>query len=1408
MMKTKEDNHMDKDPDLSTLNDMPLAEKRALLARLMREDRQHEPLRSPLSSGQKALWFLHQSAPDSSAYHVALSIRIRSPLQIEALRQACQDLVDRHEQLRVAFIQENGVPVQHIPAQRPVDFRQFDVAGISEPTLDACVQSEYDAPFDLSNDALFRVRLFTLAPDHHVLLLVVHHIVYDGWSLWMNFEELARLYERRTGESMPDLSALDVSYRNYIYEQQNYLNSPEGEQAWQFWRKELAGELPVVTFPADRMRPPVQTYRGASHKIALTRELTAALRTLAQREGVTPFRLLLACFQTLLHRYSGHDVVRIGSPAAGRKDARFANVVGYFVNPVVLQADFSDDPSFRTLLQQVAQQASRALAHQDFPFPVLVERLKPHRDPSCSPLFQVSFVFQKTQRANGMIDFVAASEESGSSFRWGGLDIEHFDLAQQEGQFDLELELLDSEHRMFGSFKYNTDLYDADTIARLTENFLVLLEAVVADPEQTVSRIPILSNAEAKQVLSFGGAHTAAQYPAICLQHSFEQAAVQHADRIAVCLGDQQLSYAELNRRANQLAHALREHGVGRNTLVGLFVERSIEMVVGLLAILKAGGAYVPLDPKLPSDRLAFIAEDSGIRMLLTQSALADQLPLPHAKQLLIDRPELWQANNAAENPSPINETGDLAYIIYTSGSTGKPKGSEITHANVARLFSATHSWFGFDHNDVWTLFHSFAFDFSVWEIWGALLYGGRLVIVPHEVSRSPAEFLRLLRYEQVTVLNQTPSAFQQLIQAEAQQSRDAQDELALRWVVFGGEALDVQALAPWFERHGDAKPRLVNMYGITETTVHVTFRPLSIDDVARRRSVIGVPIPDLRLYLLDRNLQPVPIGVAGEIHVAGAGLARGYLHRPDLTEARFIRHSMASGVKERLYKTGDLGRYLPNGDIEYLGRLDRQVKLRGFRIELGEIESALTAHPDIDQAVVLVHRRQDGNQQLVAYLVARTDAAPDTASLRRFLAASLPDYMVPALFITLDRFPLTGNGKLDQQALPDPNQYCAQRGNLRAPRDETERRLTLLWEKLLQRRPIGIDDNFFDLGGHSLLAVSLINNINRELGTSLAVTMLFRFPTVALLAEQIRAGTPGDAATAASALVPIQPEGTEPPFFCVAGGGGSVLYFYPLAQALPQQQPFYGFQAVGLDGRCEPLQRVEDMAAHYVEELLRLQPTGPYRLGGHCFGSWIAFEMAQQLLRRGESIELLTVIDAPAPHMVAQRPAPECDEADWLLQLAKILVEAGMADISVDVDTLRSMDPQERLSHFRDRMQAAGMLPEGEGIDQVRGLLNVFVANNKARYMPQDARPLPIVLLRASESHPDYDYSGADTPGVPVEQSTLGWEAFASSPVAVHMVPGNHITMMSDTCAPAMAAALAQHLEPEEAIEPTKAAA
>jgi amino acid adenylation domain-containing protein len=1113
----------------------------------------------PLSFAQQRLWFIEQLTPGTAVYHIPLAVRFSGALDLAALARSFSALVERHEMLRTTFPAERGQPVQQIAPTLELPLATLDLSALPAAQRTAQTQqrlrTETQTIFDLARGPLWRARLIRLSDDDHVLIVTLHHIISDAWSMGVLIQELATLYEAFSAGQPSPLPELPIQYVDFACWQREWLaQGDELETQLAYWKRQLAGRLPVLELPTDHPRPAGQSLRGARQPVVFSPAHSDVFQSLCQHERITLFMLMLASFDVLLARYTGQTDILIGSPIANRNRVDTVGLIGFFVNTLVLRSDLSGNPTYRTLLARVRDAAIGAYAHEDLPFEQLVEALQPERDPSHTPLFQVMFVLQNAPAPK---------------IELPQLSIQILPSERATTKFDLDLTLLQGPAGLHGFFEYNTDLFEATTIMRLARHFQTLLTDAVAHPDRRISELRLLPKPERQQLLEAANGRQSRYPQKTCLHQLFEGHAEQTPDAVAITFDTMtnderrttkqesasfarrpsssvvQLTYRELNRRANRLAHRLHALGVGPEALVGLFVERSLELVVAILGILKAGGAYVPLDPTYPAERIAFMLHDARVAVVLTQAHLRTTLPAVAAPLVCVDDAAATATADDA-NPASGVTAPNLAYVIYTSGSTGQPKGTLVSHANVARLLAATYGRFDFVADDVWTLFHSYAFDFSVWELWGALAYGGRLVLVPYWVSRTPADCWQLLRRERVTVLNQTPSAFRQLVRAAA--ATDTRADPALRLVIFGGEALDLRNLRPWFERHGDQRPRLVNMYGITETTVHVTYRSLTSADLKETvGSAIGVPIADLQAYVLDpRTLEPQPLSVPGELYVSGAGLARGYLGRADLTAERFVpnpfgaesRKTKAEEVDSsfvrrpsssfvRLYKTGDRARYRVDGQLEYLGRLDQQVKLRGFRIELGEIAAVLAEHSDVSDCVVVAHERA-GETRLVAYVVPTADEGRTTkddrrgmldraptmvvprpaslvSELRSFLIARLPEYMIPSAFVPLAALPLTPQGKIDRRALPDVDD--AARESVQpyvAPRNALEAVVAGCWADVLMIERVGIYDNFFELGGHSLLVTQVIARLEEIFPQKLPVWLLFEAPSVAALSAAI----------------------------------------------------------------------------------------------------------------------------------------------------------------------------------------------------------------------------------------------------------------------------------------------------------------
>ncbi|MBN1203855.1 MAG: amino acid adenylation domain-containing protein [Myxococcaceae bacterium] len=1057
--------------------------RRALLVEMLQQ-RAGKPREAPVSFSQQRLWFLDQMEPGSAFYNVPTTLRLPGLLDLDALVRSLRELVRRHEALRTTFATVDGTPVQRIVRSLPLEVPVEDLRRhpAREQELQRLAQEEAQRPFDLGNGPLLRARVIRLADTDHVLLLTLHHIVCDGWSMGVLQRELAALYGAFSSGRPSPLKDLPIQYADFARWQHQTLRGEALEKLVSYWREQLAGAPTLLELPTDRPRPPVQVFRGATLSFFLPLAVTQSLKSLAQREGATLFMVLLTAFDVWLYRYTGQRDLLVGTPIANRTRAELEELVGFFVNTLVLRSRISESMSFRALLRQVREVTLGAYAHQDLPFEKLVEELQPERSLSHNPFFQVMFVLQNLTREPEAV----ASAEAGSAPQAG----------TGTAKFDITLSLLETPQGLTGSLEYNTDLFDAPTLQRMAGHLQVLLGGIAANPDQLLERLPLLTHGERRHLLVELNATRSTWPPEGLLHRLFEAQVERTPDAIAVIAEGRQLTYRELDALANRVSHHLRSLGVGPDVRVGVCMERSIELVAGLLGILKAGGAYVPLDPSYPRDRLAFMLTDSQASVLVTQARLRDQLPASTARVVLLDSGSEALLGPVEHAPSVEVSPEGLAYVIYTSGSTGRPKGVMIPHVGIVNHVRWMLEQWPMTASDVVLQKTPISFDASVWEFFVPLTAGARLVMARPDDHRASAMLAKAIEQHGVTILQVVPSMLGLLLEEPGLERCTW-----LRLLFSGGEALP-RALQ---ERcHHRLKVELVNLYGPTEASIDATSWVCRADG-ASRNIPIGRPVSNTRLYVLDEHLEPVPAGVTGQLYIAGAGLARGYLGRPELTAERFLPDPFSDSPGERMYQTGDLVRYLPDGSVDFLGRADHQVKVRGFRIELGEIEAVLRRHPMVRECVAVVREDTPGDQRLVAYVVA-TGSGPSAHELRAFAAQFLPAFMAPSAFVALPAVPLLPNGKVDRRALPAPEtERASDKENYVAPRNPTEEAVARIWAEVLRVERVGAHDDFFELGGHSLTATQVVSRLRTALRVEVPLRNMFEKPTVASLAEFIQ---------------------------------------------------------------------------------------------------------------------------------------------------------------------------------------------------------------------------------------------------------------------------------------------------------------
>jgi amino acid adenylation domain-containing protein len=1343
-------------------------EKRALLTKKLRQKAEEaasiprlprEPGKAfALSFGQRRIWFLDRLTPGSPTYNEAFAFRIEGDLDPALFERAINAIIARQEALRTRFVVEAGEPVQLIQpaliiACPLVDFTAHPVEEREARAMERAVAGAR-APFDLTTGPLLRVELLRLAPATHLFALTIHHIATDGWTFGVFLRELSAHYAALRGGKPPALPELETQYADFAAWQLGWMEGEAVSNQLAYWKDKLGGELPVLQLPTDRPRPAAYTYRGARERLPLAPALVQAIRALGERNEVTLFITLLAAYQTLLYRYTGQPDVIVGSPTAGRNRVEIEELAGVFVNNLVLRSDLSGNPTFRALLGRVREVAFSAFAHQDVPFERLLEELSPERDPSRAPFFQVFFnilSFADTRLSPPDLALVPVDLDIGTSL------------------FDITLYAIEDKERLSLVANYNPDLFDAATIAGMLRHLGALLEAVTRDPDLRIDDVPLLREDERARAQS---RHAAMVHPPLSflpfpveqteqpLHRRFEEQVRLHPDRPAVSSERRSLTYAELNRLANRIARRIIElHGEGPANVALLF-EHGAMMIAAMLGALKAGKGYIPLDRSYPRERLAFILADSEARSILTNE---ENLDLAHELSRGTVPAHRVDVEDRATPTTDLElevDPGALAYILYTSGSTGTPKGVAQCHRNVLNLMRAYANALKISPEDRCTLFSSFAFDAAVADIYGALLNGAALC--PLSVhDEGLAHLSQWLIDQKVTIYHSTPTFFRHFTSTLPAGLVFP----GIRLVIMGGEET-VKADVLAYRAHFRHTSVLVNGLGPTESTVAMLGFFNHETHIVGNSVPVGYPVPGVDVLLLDENGQRA--AVAGEIAIRSPHVALGYWRKSELTAAAFLPDP--DGGDRRIYRTGDLGRFLPDGQLGFTGRRDFQVKIRGFRVELGEIEATIARHPAVQESAVVARPDASGEKVLVAYVVLVKGRTLGTDELSEFLKVKLPAYMLPAAVVVMNALPLTPTGKISRRSLPPPSLERKEPDpGFVPPRHAVEVELTRIWERVLGTSPIGVRDNFFERGGHSLLALRLFMEIEKNLGQNLPLATLFQAPTIEQMGKILRRG--GDASSWSS-LVPIQPEGSGLPFFCVHALGGNVLNYRLLSHHLGEHQRFYGLQSQGLDGKRAPHAKVEDMAAHYLAEIRTVQPKGPYYLGGASSGGTVAWEMARQLRAEGEQVALLALLDSyyRGHERYLPDPRPGRTQMDYLL-----------SRVDFHLGNLLTRDREEQIRYLANQARGRvkmtlrslmGKDPRPATTDEVSPVIQrVRTDNGQAMidYFPQ-RYPGKVTLFYAT--------------GEPVRQfqdRRLMWSTLADEGMEVHLITGEHETVLDE---------------------------
>jgi amino acid adenylation domain-containing protein len=1357
---------------------------------LVKVDRRNQRSGAPLSFAQQRLWFLDQLAPNNPLYNNPHVLRVEGALDIDALEEAINEVVKRHETLRTRIDVEQGVPVQITEAWEPWKIEVIDLSSMSleeaEEEAGKRAKEEASAGFDLSRGSLLRIKILRLEAQKYILLYTMHHIVSDAWSMEILNKEVIAFYQAAIAGDVLTLPELPIQYSDYAIWQREWLQGEALEEMLEYWRRRLS-DIEELELPLDHPRPATPSYQGANRRFMIEVETAEKLRELTRREGVTLFMTMLAGFDIIMSRYSGQQDIILGTDIANRNQAEIEGLIGFFVNQLVLRVQVNPGENFNQLLIKVREVCLGAYAHQDAPFEKLVEELQPERDLSRSPLFQAKLIWQSARR---------------ESMELGDLKLEGGGGDPQKARFDLTVGIVDDGHSLIGMMNFNRDIFEEDTIDRLIRHYKIALGMLADAFDRPISELNLLSPAEIKQMVIEWNQTRSPYSNDQCIHELFQAQAERTPEQIAVHSEGHRLSYRELDRRANQLAAYLLHLGITTETAVGLCLERSVELIVAIVAALKAGAPYLPLDPEYPQERLALLLEDSAVRVVLTEARLEDRLPIHLGRNVCLDKDWGSIAQACGETPVCRPKAENLAYVLYTSGSTGRPKAVMASHRNLVNYTQAICSQLGIDDAQPGAGMHfaivsTITADLGNTCIYPSLVSGGCLHVLNYETVTDGRLFKEYLEREPIDVLKITPPHFRTLLGSQPREAKIGPS----KYLFLGGDALGYELVDRINEQNEGCE--IINHYGPTETTVGCLTSV--VKQQAPRRSMsapIGRPIANSQAYVLDRDLAPIPIGVRGDLYIGGDGVSRGYLNNPDQTAERFIPDPFSCEFGGRLYRTGDLVRYLPDGKIEFMGRADDQVKVRGYRVELGEIQAAFNKHPGVKQSVVLARKDSRGDQRLIGYVVGDENVIPE--ALKSHLRESLPEYMTPETIITLDAMPITSNGKIDRKRLPDPaNSRLTSEESFVQPRDLFEHKLAKIWESVLEVKPIGVRENFFELGGHSILAAILMARIQSEFGRELPLSALFQEGTIEQLGALLR--TDAESFTW-SCLVELQGEGAKPPLYIVHPGGGNVFGYFELAHFLGSERPVFAFQEPGLYNNQKLLTKIEDLAAHYIAAMQEVQPEGPYILGGWSLGGIIAFEMAQQLLNQGQQISQLILLDSRAPLDREESPV-DGEDHDEKEEDAVLLMELFSGGLKMAKNELEPYSGDERIEFVLKRGVDFNIFPPDVTVSLARSYLAMFRSNSKAKrqYTPR-VYPGAVTLFRTPKllNVTSENVSGPNERLVKILMDpTMGWEQYAAEGVNVIEVPGHHTTMMGKPHVEILAKRIKDHLgEAELSVE------